>query len=152
GAQLDRTLTVAVLGVGYWGPNLIRNLHELPIVNKIIACDLEPSRLEPLSRRFPSVVATTRTDELLADPTIDAVVIATPISTHYRLATAALLAGKHVMVEKPLAASSEQALSLIDLSERRGLVLMPGHTFLYSPPVTMIRSLITSGEVGDVYF
>jgi predicted dehydrogenase len=152
GQQLDRTLTVAVLGVGYWGPNLIRNLHELSVVKKIVACDLVASRLEALRRRFPSVTATTRSDDLLADPTVDAVVIATPISTHYPLAAAALLAGKHVMVEKPLAASSEQAASLIDLADRLGLVLMPGHTFLYSPPVIMIRSLITSGEVGDIYF
>jgi predicted dehydrogenase len=152
GPHLDRTLTVAVLGVGYWGPNLIRNLHELPAVDRIIACDLVPSRLEPLSRRFPSVVTTTHHEELLADPAVDAIVVATPISTHYRLAAEALLAGKHVMVEKPLAASSAQAASLIDLAERRGLVLMPGHTFLYSPPVTMIRSLIRSGEVGDIYF
>lgn len=150
--QLDRTLTVGVVGVGYWGPNLIRNLHDLPVVKRIVACDLLPARLEPLRRRFPSVTATTRSDDLLADRTIDAVVIATPISTHYRLAEAALLAGKHVMVEKPLAASSEQAASLIDLAQRLGLVLMPGHTFLYSPPVIMIRSLIASGEVGDVYF
>jgi predicted dehydrogenase len=83
---------------------------------------------------------------------VDAVVLATPISTHYPLAAAALLAGKHVMVEKPLAASSVQAASLIDLAERRGLVLMPGHTFLYSPPVILIRSLIASGEIGDVNF
>ena len=148
----DRNLSVAVVGLGYWGPNLIRNLHELPFVNTIVACDLLAARLERVSRRFPSVAATTRYDELLADPTVDAVVIATPISTHYALASAALLARKHVMVEKPLAASSAQAASLIELAERLGLVLMPGHTFLYSPPVILIRSLIASGEVGDVYF
>ena len=100
---------MAVVGLGYWGPNLIRNLHELPRVKTIVACDLLATRLERVSRRFPSVTATTRYDELLADSTVDAVVIATPISTHYPLAAAALLAGKHVMVEKPLAASSDQA-------------------------------------------
>jgi predicted dehydrogenase len=152
GQALDRSLSVAVVGVGYWGPNLIRNLHELPIVKRIVACDVLSPRLELISRRFPAVTPTTRYDDLLADPTVDAVVIATPISTHYRLAAAALLAGKHVMVEKPLAATSEQAASLIELAERLGLVLMPGHTFLYSPPVVMIQSLIAGGEVGDIYF
>ena len=143
---------MAVVGLGYWGPNLIRNLHELPLVKTIMACDLLATRLQRVSRRFPSVTATTRYDDLLADSTVDAVVIATPISTHYPLAAAALLAGKHVMVEKPLAASSDQAASLIELAAQRGLVLMPGHTFLYSPPVILIRSLIASGEVGDIYF
>jgi predicted dehydrogenase len=143
---------VAVVGLGYWGPNLIRNLHELPGVKTIVACDLRAMRLERVTRRFPSVTATTRYDDVLADPMVDAVVLATPISTHYPLAAAALLAGKHVMVEKPLAASSVQAASLIDLAERRALVLMPGHTFLYSPPVILIRSLIASGEIGDVNF
>jgi predicted dehydrogenase len=152
GPELDRSLTVAVIGVGYWGPNLIRNLHELPVVKRIAACDLVPTRLDLIRRRFPSVTLTTSYDDLLADPTVDACVVATPISTHYPLAAAALLAGKHVMVEKPLAASSEQAASLIELADRQGVVLMPGHTFLYSPPVIMIRSLIAGGEVGDVYF
>jgi predicted dehydrogenase len=148
----DRTLTLAVVGVGYWGPNLIRNMHELPAVKRIVACDLRAARLEAISRRFPSVTTTTRYEEVLADPSVDAVVVATPISTHYSLAAAALRAGKHVMVEKPLAASSEQAASLIELAEQWSLALMPGHTFLYSAPVIMIRSLIESGEVGDIYF
>jgi len=149
---VEPSLNVAVVGLGYWGPNLIRNLHELPIVDRIVGCDLVSARLEFVSRRFPGVTVTTSYDEVLADPTIDAVVVATQISTHHRLAAAALEAGKHVLVEKPLAASSEQALSLIALAEEGGLVLMPGHTFLYSSPVSMVRSLIESGEVGDIYF
>ena len=152
GRASDRTLTLAVVGVGYWGPNLVRNLHELPVVKKIIACDLQPTRLEVISRRFPSVIVTTSYEEVLADPNVDAVVIATSISTHYSLAAAAIRAGKHVMVEKPLAASSVEALWLIDSAEQAGVVVMPGHTFLYSPPVVMIRSLIESGDIGDVYF
>ena len=149
---IERSVTPAVVGLGYWGPNLVRNLHELPLVKRIVACDREPTRLEAVSRRFPAVDTTTSYEEVLADPGVDAVVIATPISTHYELAAAALDAGKHVMVEKPLAASSEQAQELIDLADESGLVLMPGHTFLYSPPVTMIRSLIESGELGHIYF
>lgn len=149
---IERSLTVAVVGLGYWGPNLIRNLHELPTVRRIVACDLLPGRVEAISHRFPAVTLTTHYDEVLSDPTIDAVVIATPISTHFKLASAALQVGKHVMVEKPLAASSQQAATLIQYAGDAGRVLMPGHTFLYSPPVIMIRSLIASGEVGDIYF
>jgi predicted dehydrogenase len=146
------SLTVAVVGLGYWGPNLIRNLHELPMVSRIVACDLLPARVEAMSHRFPAVTRTTRYNDVLTDPTVDAVVIATPISTHFKLAAAALQAGKHVMVEKPLAASSQQAASLIQYARDSACVLMPGHTFLYSPPVIMIRSLIATGEVGDIYF
>jgi predicted dehydrogenase len=151
-ASSDRSLNAAVVGLGYWGPNLIRNLQELPQIAQMTACDLDVSRLDQIVRRFPAAQVTTSYDEVLADPTIDAVLIATPISTHHPLAAAALEAGKHVFVEKPLAASSEEVLSLIELAQDGNLVLMPGHTFLYSPPVTMINSLIESGELGDVYF
>ena len=145
-------LTVAVIGLGYWGPNLIRNLHELPEVGELWACDLRTERLDAIVSRYPTVRPTTSYDAVLADPAIDAVMIATPISSHHRLGAAALLAGKHVFVEKPLAGSSRDALSLIELAVQRGLVLMPGHTFLYSPAVALIRSLIESGDVGDIYF
>lgn len=145
-------LTVAVVGLGYWGPNLVRNLHEVAAVRRIVVCDLVTSRLEAMSRRFPAVTATTKYDDILRDPTIDAVIIATPISTHYNLAAAALSAGKHTMVEKPLACSSEQAARLIEVAQDSSVVLMPGHTFLYSPPVMMIRSLIEADEVGEIYF
>jgi predicted dehydrogenase len=145
-------LSMAVVGMGYWGPNLIRNLHELSQVTELWACDLRADRLETITRRFPATRATSRYDQVLEDPSIDAVLLATPISTHHRLATAALHAGKHVFVEKPLAASSEEVRSLIELATRRELVLMPGHTFLYSPPVTMIRNLIESGDLGEIYF
>ncbi|HEX3832881.1 MAG TPA: Gfo/Idh/MocA family oxidoreductase [Solirubrobacteraceae bacterium] len=145
-------LSMAVVGMGYWGPNLIRNLHELSQVKELWACDLRADRLESITRRFPATRATSRYDQVLEDPSIDAVLLATPISTHHRLATAALRAGKHVFVEKPLAASSEEVRSLMDLATLRELVLMPGHTFLYSPPVTMIRELIESGELGEIYF
>jgi predicted dehydrogenase len=146
------TLKVAVVGLGYWGPNLIRNLHELPRVAEVWACDLRTDRLEAITRRFPASKSTTSYDDLLVDPSIDAVMIATPISTHHNLAAAALKAGKHVFVEKPLAASSGEVRSLIALAEKGNRVLMPGHTFLYSPSVAMIRSLIESGELGDIYF
>ena len=144
-------LSFAVVGLGYWGPNLVRNLHELSHVGSVYVCDVRRERLEAITRRFPAVVIASY-EEVLANDAIDAVMIATPISTHYGLAASALEAGKHVFVEKPLAASSAEAASLIDLARERDRVLMPGHTFLYSPPVTMIRSLIASGELGEIYF
>lgn len=149
---IGERLSVALVGLGYWGPNLIRNLHEMPNVGEIWACDLRTDRLAAITARFPTVTPTTSYDTVLENATIDAVLIATPISTHHPLAAAALRAGKHVFVEKPLAASSEDAQALIELADARGLVLMPGHTFIYSPAVALIRSLIESGEVGDIYF
>jgi predicted dehydrogenase len=147
-----RPLRVAVVGLGYWGPNLVRNLHEVEGAEVAAVCDLREEQLEPIARRYPAVRRTTSYAEVLADPEIDAVAIATAVTTHYPLASAALEAGKHVFVEKPLAASSEEARDLIDRAKELGLVIMPGHTFLYSPPVTMIRDLIESGELGDIYF
>lgn len=143
---------VAVVGLGYWGPNLVRNLHEVPGAEVVAVCDLRPEALDRIGRRYPAVRRTTRYQDVLLDPTIEAVAVATPVATHHALAGAALRAHKHVFIEKPLAASSEEALDLIGLAEERGLVLMPGHTFLYSPPVDAIRNLISSGELGEVYF
>ena len=143
---------IGVVGLGYWGPNIVRALHEVEGAEVSWICDAVPERLLPMRRRFPAVRATTRFERLLADPNLDAVAIATPVSTHFDLAAAALEAGKHVFVEKPLASSSDAATRLASLAEERGLVLMPGHTFLYSPPVNHVRELIQSGELGDIYF
>ena len=148
----DAPIRVAVVGLGYWGPNLIRNINEFPGTEAVIACDLRTDVLEAIGRRYPAVETTTSFVDVLADPRIDAVVIATPVSRHHPMAAAALRAGKHVFVEKPLAASTEEAEDLIAQADRSGLVLMPGHTFLYSPPVMLIRDLIRSGELGDIYF
>jgi predicted dehydrogenase len=145
-------LRVAVVGLGYWGPNLVRNLHELEEADVTTVCDLRQDRLQGIKRRYPSLQLTTSYESVLADPRIDAIAIATPVSSHYALARAGLEAGKHVFVEKPLASSSRDAVELAGLAQAKGLVVMPGHTFLYSPPVTMVRDLITSGELGDIYF
>jgi predicted dehydrogenase len=149
---VSRELSFAVVGLGYWGPNLLRNLHELPCVDTLTACDLRQDRLDAISRRYPAVRTTTSYDEVLEDDSIDAVLIATPVSSHHSLAVRALGAGKHVFIEKPLAASGAEAGMLIEMADDAGLVLMPGHTFLYSPPVMMIRSLIEAGELGEIYF
>jgi predicted dehydrogenase len=148
----DRPVRIAVIGLGYWGPNLVRNLHALPAADVVCVCDVRADALAAMALRFPAVAQTTRVEDVLQDPAVEAVAIATPVSTHFELAAAALRAGKHVFVEKPLAASSEGALELIRLAEPDGLVLMPGHTFLYSPPVNLVRELIHSGELGEIYF
>ena len=148
----SKKLNMAVVGIGYWGPNLIRNFYELRQVGEVWACDLQAERLGR-SRAASRPCALRRSyEEVLADPSVDAVLVATPISTHHGLARAALRAGKHVFVEKPLAASTREALSLMELAGTGGLVLMPGHTFLYSPPVATIQALIQSGELGEIYF
>ena len=143
---------IAVVGLGYWGPHLVRNLHELPGAEIAYVCDGRPAALDAIRRRYPAIAGTGSYDLVLRDPYVDAVAIATPVSTHFELARRALAAGKHVFVEKPLAGSSAEALELIELAQARDLVLMPGHTFLYSPPVETIRSLIASGELGEIYF
>jgi predicted dehydrogenase len=145
-------LRIAVVGLGYWGPNLVRNLHELDGVELAYVCDLDEDALAVVGRRYPAVARTTSVGEVLADATVDAVAIATPVSTHFGLAGAALDARKHVFVEKPLAGSSAEGEILLRRAEEAGLVLMPGHTFLYSPPVVMIRDLIDSGVLGEIYF
>jgi predicted dehydrogenase/protoporphyrinogen oxidase len=145
-------IRVAVIGLGYWGPNLARNLGDSPAFEISHLCDLAPAALEGMAGRYPDAVSTTRYEEVLGDPNVDAVVLATPVSTHYPLAMAGLQAGKHTFVEKPLGASSNEAFDLTAVAEENGLVLMPGHTFLYSPAVTTIKRLIDSGELGEIYF
>ena len=146
-----RRLGFSVVGLGYWGPNLVRNLHELDDVEVVSVCDKRAEPLERMVRRYPAVGGTAEYGDVLADPRVDAIAIATPVGSHFALASAALEAGKHVFVEKPLAASSAEARELIDCAARRGLVLMPGHTFVYSPPVNLIRELIQGGELGEIY-
>jgi predicted dehydrogenase len=148
----DGRVRVGVVGLGYWGPNLVRVIHESAAAEAAWICDLRPDVLDALGRRFPVPRQTRDVDELLADESVDAVAVVTPVSTHYELAMRALNAGKHVFVEKPLAASSKLAVDLIHAAHDRRLVLMPGHTFLYSPPVNRIRQLIRAGELGDIYF
>lgn len=148
----EGAVNVAVVGLGYWGPNLLRALIEMPGVEVRWICDLESDRLERFARRYPSTSPTSELDDVLADPGVDAVVLATPVYTHFDLATRSLEAGKHAFVEKPLAASSSEADELLELAEGRGLVLMGGHTFVYSPPVRAVKELLRHGELGELYF
>jgi predicted dehydrogenase len=144
-------IKAAVVGMGYWGPNLVRNLHEVADAEVTWICDMRPELLDKVGARYPAVNRTSEYADLLADAELDAIILATPVSSHYELAAAALRAGKHVFVEKPLATSSSDARTLVDLARELGLLLMPGHTFLYSPPVNMIRDLIQSGDLGEIY-
>jgi predicted dehydrogenase len=143
---------VGAIGLGNWGPNIVRNLDALPEAEVVALCDLKPEALAAVARRYPRASMTDRYEEILADPSIEAVAIATPVGTHASIVGEALTAGKHVFIEKPLAASSSDALALIEMADECGLVLMPGHTFLYSPAVNAIRDLIQSGEIGDIFF
>jgi predicted dehydrogenase len=144
--------TVAIVGYGYWGPNLLRNYMEVPGSSVKWVCDLRPDVLRKAGARYPSIATTERYDVVLDDPAVQAVVIATPISTHYGLAKAALMAGKHVFVEKPMTASAAEAQDLLETAERAGLTLMVGHTFVFSPPVRKLGELIARGELGDIHF
>jgi predicted dehydrogenase len=149
---VERPVNIAVVGLGYWGPNVLRNLQELEEAEVSYICDLRPEPLVQAQRRYPALRATADIDTALSDPGVEAVALCTPVGTHHALASRALAAGKHVFVEKPLASSSADARELVDTAAAADLVLMPGHTFLYSPPVTLSRELIQSGELGDIYF
>jgi predicted dehydrogenase len=150
--NLDHAIETLVVGYGYWGPNIVRNVAERPEFRLAGLCERDEKRIEDFRARNPGAVCERDFDVALADPTLEAVAIATPPHTHYELVRKALEAGKHVLVEKPLARTSAEAAELMTLAEELDLVLMPGHTFLYSPPVTKIRNLIQDGVLGDIYF
>ena len=143
---------VAVVGLGYWGPNLLRVLADNPDAEVRWICDVDHERLAKYRRRYPAARVTTKVDRMLADPGVEAVIIATPVHTHYGLAAQALEAGKHAFVEKPLAPSSELADDLAELASDRGRILMCGHTFVYSPPVRAVKRMLEAGTLGDIYF
>jgi predicted dehydrogenase len=142
---------VGVVGYGYWGPNLVRNLSDLPDAELRWVCDLQTERLAGVRRRYPSVDITEDYQKLLDDPAVDAIAIATPVATHYAMAMRALKAGKHVFVEKPLASSTEEAQRLVDEAERRGLVLAVDHTFIHTGAVRKMRDIIQS-SLGELYY
>jgi predicted dehydrogenase len=145
-------LKIGAVGLGYWGPNLARNLDDLEGAALIWICDREEDRLARYAGRFPDARTTTRFEELLEDDSLDAVAIATPVVTHFELVRQALLAGKHVFVEKPLALSSTLGEQLVALAEERGLVLMPGHLLLYHPGVAKLKDLVDSEELGRLLY
>jgi predicted dehydrogenase len=145
-------LGVGIIGLGYWGPNLLRVLADDVEVAVRWICDRDPERLARFHRRYPASRPTTRMEDILADAGVEAVIIATPVYTHFELAAASLLAGKHTFVEKPLAPSCLLADELLALASRVDRVLMCGHTFLYSPPVRTVKQMLEDGVLGDLYF
>jgi predicted dehydrogenase len=145
---LSDPVRIAQVGLGPWGSNLVRNVDVL--ADLVWICDASEERREQFTRRFPNSLATGSFDEVLADPEVEAVVIATPVPTHYKLAKQALEAGKHVFVEKPPAMREAEMAELVELSEARGKVLMPGHLLLYHPGVRKLKELVDSGDLGDV--
>jgi len=145
-------INIGVVGCGYWGPNLIRNFSSLPNCRVKWACDVRPERLERIEQLYPGVRTTVHIDQVLDDPEVEAVAIATPVFTHFELGAKVLSAGKHTLIEKPMASSAEQCQELIEMAKERGLALMVGHTFIYAPAVRKIKALIDSGEIGDVLY
>jgi predicted dehydrogenase len=139
---------LGVVGLNYWGPNLVRNFDDLAELAWL--CDLDEERLASLAARYPHARATTELDELLGDDSLDAVVVATPVPTHYELAKRALEAGKHVFVEKPPAMRAAEMDELVRIASERGRVLMPGHLLLYHPGVQKLKELVDTGELGEV--
>ncbi len=148
----EAPIGAAVVGCGYWGPNLARNLAERSEFHLHALCDRDPVRLASLAKRHQDALACADLDEVLCDDAVEAVVVATPPQTHHAIVKQVLEAGKHALVEKPLATRLTDAQELADLASDAELVLMPGHTFIYSPAVNAVRDLIQDGTVGDIHF
>lgn len=149
---MSSQINVGVVGCGYWGPNLIRNFRSLSDCNLKLMCDRDQQRLKHMKLLYPEVEAHTDFDHLLNGAGLDAVVIATAVRTHFPMAKAALLAGKHTFIEKPMAASVAECEELVDIARKQGLVLMVGHTFLYSAPVRKIKEIVTRGDIGEIRY
>lgn len=145
-------IRVAVVGAGYWGPNLIRNVAEAPGAVLRTICDQDERRLKDVGRRWPGVQLVPRYDDVIRDPEVDAVVLATPAFAHASMGIAAMKAGKDVLVEKPLAISTAECRAMIECAESTGRVLMVGHTFIYNSAVQTIRKIVESGEIGEVLY
>jgi predicted dehydrogenase len=143
---------VGVIGCGYWGPNLIRNFKNNPEVDLKAIADLNPDRLAAVGILYPHARKLSDHKELIAAPDIDAVVVATPVSTHFPLGQAVLEAGKHLFIEKPMAANPDECRRLIEVAESKQLKIMVGHTFLFTPAVRKIRELMNEGELGEIYY
>ena len=150
--MMQESIAIGVVGCGYWGPNHARNFNQLQGSRLTAVCDTDPVRLETMRFLHPEATRFRDYDEMLAGSELGAIAIATPLKQHFSLAKKALLAGKHVMVEKPLASTSVECRELIDLAAEHGLTLMVGHTFLYSAPIQMIDGLIKAGDLGEIRY
>jgi len=149
---MTKPVRIAVVGCGYWGPNLIRNFRSLPDCQLSDLCDVSTSRLKHLKSIYPDVTTHTSFDEMLKERELDAIVIATPVHLHHKLAMQCLNAGKHVMIEKPMASSVAQCEEMAAAAKKNKVTLMVGHTFLYSPHVRKIKEIIKAGDIGDILY
>lgn len=149
---MKKPISLGVVGCGYWGPNLVRNFRSLPDCHLKAICDLNTSRLKHLHSLYPEVEGHTDYDHLLNGVGVDAIVIATSVRFHFDMARKSLLAGKHTFIEKPMASSSAECDELVDLAKQKGLVLMVGHTFLYSPSVRAIKKIVEDGDIGEIQY
>lgn len=145
-------INIGIVGYGYWGPNLVRNFAETPGATVAAVADLDTAKLDLVQRRYPGVKTTTRFQDLLDDPSIDAIAVATPVSTHFDLGMATLKAGKHLWLEKPMAETAAKARQLLDEADHRQRVLIVDHTFIYTAAVRKMAELIKGGELGRVYY
>ena len=149
---MAKQIKIGVVGCGYWGPNLIRNFRFLPDCQLKLICDLSQERLAHLKMMYPEVRGTTDFRHMLNGAGLEAVVIATAVNTHYPMAKASLLSGKHTLIEKPMACSSAECEELIEIARKKGVVLMTGHTFLYSPAVRKIKETVEHGDIGEIRY
>jgi len=149
---MEHTLNVAVIGCGYWGPNLIRNFDSLAGCRVKTVCDLDTERLAHMKQIYPAVETTTNYETILHDGDIEAVAIATPVRLHYQFAKQSLLAGKHTYIEKPMAASARECQDLIEVAAGQRRTLLVGHTFIYSSPVRVMKEMVTSGYLGEIFY
>ncbi len=147
-----RTITIGIIGYGYWGPNLLRNFMELPHARVRMVADLDPNKRELVERRYPGVRTTSDVQALLQDPEIDAIAVATPVNSHFELGMSALKAGKHLWLEKPMAETSLQARMLVNEADKRGLTLIVDHTFIYTGAVRKMREIVAAGDLGQIYY
>ncbi len=145
-------MKIGIIGLGYWGPNMVRNFLMNHNVVSAVCCDLNPKRLESIKQKFPTLETVTDYKAILNNPSVDAVAIVTPVSTHFKLAKEALEAGKHVLVEKPMTDSVRDAQVLIGIATQKKLTLMVDHTFIYTGAVRKIKELVQSGELGDIFY
>jgi len=149
---MTKQIKVGVVGCGYWGPNLVRNFRSLPDCRLAMMCDISEPRLAHLKSLYPEVEGVLDYNHMLNGVELDAVIIATAVKSHYSMAKASLLSGKHTFIEKPMASCSEECEELIEIARRKGLVLMTGHTFLYSPAVKKIKEIVKCGDIGEIRY
>jgi predicted dehydrogenase len=145
-------INIGVIGYGYWGPNLVRNFAETPGINVSTVADLDPKKLELVQKRYPGINTTSRFQDLLENPDIDAIAIATPVNSHFELGMAVLKAGKHLWLEKPMTETSNEARMLVNEAEKRNLVLLVDHTFIYTGAVRKMADLVQTGELGQIHY